>query len=66
LQNRARIKRAKTLGAKFVINPDAHATDEIDDTDFGIDVARRTWLEKKNVFITQPLAQVKKANDARN
>ena len=54
-------KRAKALGVKLVINPDAHATDEIAFNRFGIDVARRGWLEKQDVFNTQSLAQVKKA-----
>ena len=54
-------KRAKTLGVKLVINPDAHATEEIAFTKFGIDVARRGWLEKGDVFNTQALGQVKKA-----
>jgi DNA polymerase (family 10) len=54
-------KRAKALGAKLVINPDAHATDEIAFTKYGIDVARRGWLEKDDVFNTQTLEQVTKA-----
>jgi DNA polymerase (family X) len=53
-------KRAKALGVKLVINPDAHGTDEIVNTRFGVDVARRAWLEKGDVFNTQSLAQVKK------
>jgi DNA polymerase (family 10) len=51
-------KRAKDLGVKMVINPDAHATQEIAYVDFGIDVARRGWLEQEDVFNTQSLAQV--------
>ena len=39
-------KRAKALGVKLVINPDAHAVDEIALTRYGVDVARRGWLEK--------------------
>jgi DNA polymerase (family 10) len=54
-------KRARALGVKIVINPDAHDINEIAYTDFGIDVARRGWLEKKDVFNTQPLAEIKKA-----
>ena len=54
-------KRAKALGVKLVINPDAHSTDEIGLYRFGVDVARRGWLEKKDVFNTQTLAQVTKA-----
>jgi DNA polymerase (family 10) len=52
-------KRAKALGVKLVINPDAHATDEIALTRYGIDVARRGWLEKGDVFNTQSLEEVK-------
>ncbi|MBL8798238.1 MAG: DNA polymerase/3'-5' exonuclease PolX [Planctomycetia bacterium] len=54
-------KRARELGVKLVINPDAHATGEIALYRFGVDVARRGWLEKKDVFNTQTLAQVTKA-----
>jgi len=56
-------KRAKALGVMMVINPDAHASDELALTRFGIDVARRGWLEKEDVFNTQPLAAVKKVLD---
>lgn len=54
-------KRAKSLGVKIVINPDAHAPDELGLTRYGIDVARRGWLEKADVFNTLPLPQVKQA-----
>ena len=53
-------KRAKALGVKLVINPDAHSTDDLAFTRFGVDVARRGWLEKKDVFNTLTLAQVTK------
>jgi DNA polymerase (family 10) len=51
-------KRAKSLGVQLVINPDAHRTEEIGFLRFGIDVARRGWLEAKNVFNTQTADQV--------
>jgi DNA polymerase (family 10) len=54
-------KRAKALGVKIVINPDAHSTGELSYLRYGIDVARRGWLEKVDVFNTQGLAEVKKA-----
>jgi DNA polymerase (family 10) len=54
-------KRARALGVKLVINPDAHSTAGISNTRFGVDVARRGWLEKGDVFNTQTLAQVTKA-----
>jgi DNA polymerase (family 10) len=53
-------KRAKALGVKLVINPDAHSTEDLAYTRFGVDVARRGWLEKADVFNTKTLAQVVK------
>jgi DNA polymerase (family 10) len=53
-------KRAKALGVQLVINPDAHATEELAFTRFGIDVARRGWLEKADVFNTRTLPQAAK------
>jgi DNA polymerase (family 10) len=58
-------KRAKALGVQLVINPDAHATGEIAYTRFGVDVARRGWLEKADVFNTKTAAEVTKAFAAR-
>jgi DNA polymerase (family 10) len=54
-------KRAKALGIMLVINPDAHSPEELGLYRYGVDVARRGWLEAKDVFNTQTLAQVKKA-----
>jgi DNA polymerase (family X) len=59
------VKRARALGVKLVINPDAHSTGDIAYYTYGVDVARRGWLEKKDVFNTQTLAQVTKALAAR-
>jgi DNA polymerase (family 10) len=58
-------KRAKALGVKLVINPDAHSTGEVALVEFGVNVARRGWLEKGDVFNTQTAAQVAKALPAR-
>jgi DNA polymerase (family 10) len=54
-------KRAKALGVTLVINPDAHSTDEVAYVRYGVDVARRAWLEKDDVFNTLTAAQVAKA-----
>lgn len=54
-------KRAKVLGVKLVINPDAHSPDELDLTRFGVFVARRGWLGKDDIFNTKSLAEIKKA-----
>jgi DNA polymerase (family 10) len=58
-------KRAKALGVQLVINPDAHSTGELELLRYGVDVARRGWLEKKDVFNTKTLAQVTKVLQAR-
>jgi DNA polymerase (family 10) len=58
-------KRAKSLGVKLVINPDAHSTGDIAYYRFGVDVARRGWLEKADVFNTRTAAEVAKALEAR-
>ncbi len=53
-------KRAKELGVELVINPDAHSTSDLEYVPYGVDVARRGWLEKKDVFNTKTAAQVAK------
>jgi DNA polymerase (family 10) len=58
-------RRARQLGVQLVINPDAHSTEEYDNVPFGVDVARRGWLGKDDVFNTRTLAQVTKALGAR-
>lgn len=54
------VKRAKALGIPLVINPDAHSTGELEFYRFGVDVARRGWLTKDDVFNTRSLAEVLK------
>jgi DNA polymerase (family 10) len=59
-------KRAKALGVKLVINPDAHNTHDIAFVRYGVDVARRGWLEEGDVFNTKSAAQVAKVIAARH
>jgi DNA polymerase (family 10) len=58
-------KRAKQLGVTIVINPDAHSTGELAYVRYGIDVARRGWLERDDVFNTHGLTEVTRALQAR-
>ena len=51
-------KRAKALGVQLVINPDAHSTTDIAYYPYGVDVARRGWLTRGDVFNTRPTANV--------
>jgi DNA polymerase (family 10) len=60
-------KRAKELGVQLVINPDAHSLGDLAYAQiYGIDVARRGWLEKKDVFNTNSAAQIEKLLRKRN
>jgi len=52
------VKRAKAMGIPLVINPDAHSTGELALYRFGVDVARRGWLTKDDVFNTKSLNDV--------
>ncbi|HHU76532.1 MAG TPA: DNA polymerase/3'-5' exonuclease PolX [Firmicutes bacterium] len=46
------LKRAKDMGVLVSINPDAHSLQDFSDIKFGISIARKGWLEKKDVFNT--------------
>jgi len=52
------VRKAKAMGIPIVINPDAHTEGELALYEYGVDVARRGWLEKADVFNTRPLAEV--------
>ncbi len=54
------VKRAKELGIPLVINPDAHSTDDLALYVWGVDVARRGWLTKADVFNTKGVDEVMK------
>lgn len=45
---------ARELGCKVVINTDSHRTRELDLMRYGIEQARRAWLEPENVLNTLP------------
>lgn len=53
-------KLAKEKGAKLSIDSDAHHTNQMEFLQFGIAVARRGWLEKKDVLNALPLEQLMK------
>ena len=47
--------QAKDKGLLCSINPDAHSTHELLNCSFGVQMARKGWLEKKHVINTLPL-----------
>ncbi|CAN5309043.1 DNA polymerase/3'-5' exonuclease PolX [soil metagenome] len=55
------VKRAKAAGVTIVINPDAHSPEELALYTYGVDVARRGWLTKEDVFNTKSVKDVMKA-----
>lgn len=51
-------KRAKEIGVLLSVGADAHAAGGLDDLRFGIDQARRGWLEADDVLNTRPWDQM--------
>lgn len=49
---------AKEKGMMFAINPDAHVIDGLTDVRYGVGIARKGWLEKKDVLNTSTLREV--------
>lgn len=49
------VHRARELGVKVAISTDAHSTMRLDHMEYGVDMARRGWLEKENVLNTLPI-----------
>ncbi len=48
-------RRAKELGARLVIDTDAHSSRQLELMEYGVYTARRAWLEKDDVINTYPL-----------
>jgi len=53
-------RAARTAGVMVAISTDAHAAAALDFMRFGVDQARRGWLEKADVLNTRPLGQLRK------
>ena len=53
-------KMAKDKGAKFTIDSDSHHTNQIGNLKYGIAVAKRGWIEKKDVLNSLGWTEVKK------
>jgi DNA polymerase (family 10) len=57
----AMVRTAKSLGAKFAISTDAHQTKHLGiNMPFGVLMARRGWLESRDVLNALPLAEFEK------
>ena len=51
-------RRAKELGARLVINTDAHAAAHYDLIRYGVAMGRRGWLEARDVVNAAPLQEL--------
>lgn len=57
--------RARELGVKVVISTDAHSPRGLDHMRFGVDQARRAWLEAAHVLNARPLDEFQRWLDRR-
>ena len=57
--NDVHARRAKELGVKVVVSTDAHSLRQLDHISYGVDQARRAWLEKEDVLNTMTLHQLR-------
>ena len=53
-------RKPKALGIKLAINPDAHSVDGLSDMAFGVGIARKGWLEKKDILNTMSASEMEK------
>ncbi len=56
--NDVNAKAAKDLGVRLCINSDAHDAKQLQVMKYGVNVARRSWLEKKDVLNTLSLKEL--------
>ncbi len=52
-------RSAREAGVKIAVNTDAHSIAEYDNLRFGVDQARRAWLEPRDVLNTMSLGQLR-------
>jgi DNA polymerase (family 10) len=57
--NDVQARLAKQAGVPVVISTDAHSTRQLDQLRYGVDVARRGWLERADVANALPLAELR-------
>ncbi len=57
--NDVNARKAKSRGVRLAIGTDAHNKDNLELMEFGVNVARRGWLEKKDVINTKNVKYVR-------
>ena len=56
--NDGNLRMAKKYGVQFMINTDTHITSHFDFMTYGVSMARRGWVEKKDVLNALPLDEL--------
>jgi DNA polymerase (family 10) len=59
--NEHHARRARALGVPIVISSDAHSRHGLGVTRWGVSIARRAWLEPRNVLNTLPFDEFSRA-----
>jgi DNA polymerase (family 10) len=54
------VRRAKELGARFVVSTDAHAAGHLEFMRYGVDQARRGRLGPEDVINTRPIKELQR------
>jgi DNA polymerase (family 10) len=52
------LKSALEQGCRFVISPDAHSLEGINDVEYGVNIARKGWLKAENVINTMDTGKI--------
>jgi len=55
------VRKAKEMGVRFVISTDTHVVNQFDFMEYGVSIARRGWLEKRDVLNSLSYASLVKA-----
>jgi DNA polymerase (family 10) len=53
-------QEARRKGVRVSINPDAHSLEGLEDVAYGVGIARKGWLEKKDVLNTMSVVEMER------
>jgi len=60
------VLEAKKLGIRFTVDTDSHRTEDLNLMEYGVSVARRGWVEAKDIINTLPYSKLKDILDIKN
>ncbi|MBI4358618.1 MAG: DNA polymerase/3'-5' exonuclease PolX [Candidatus Omnitrophica bacterium] len=58
-------RKAKAQDVRLCINPDAHSVEGLSDVPYGVGIARKGWLERRNILNTMSVSEMEKFLEAR-